>query len=68
MNEYCQHMNFYFIIFFIFQIGMRPNQLPYKVNYMDFHTTHVYNSIENNQPSTKVYYTVKASNIDIQRL
>ena len=49
-------------------MGMRPNQSPYKVNYMDFHTTHVYNNIENNQPSTKVHYTVKASNIDIQRL
>ena len=42
MDEYCQHMNFYFIIFFIFQIGMRPNQLPYNVNLWIFYNTCIY--------------------------
>ena len=48
---------FSFIIFLIFQIGMRPNQLPYKVNYMDS-IQHMYIiATINNKPSSKVHHT-----------
>ena len=59
-----QHMDLYFIIFFIFQIGMRPNQLPYNVNHMDS-IQHMYIiAMINNQPSSKVHHTTVCQPID----